>query len=98
MWPPEVRAPTQGRPYGFTDCKGSWNFHRSSSWFGDAPLPMKITQILASNPLYAGGTPVPRKHIFRRDTEGTEAHGAPEPQMAPVYLRGLRVSVVKLTG
>ncbi len=26
VWPPE--PPTQGRPYGFTDCKGSWDFHR----------------------------------------------------------------------
>src|SRR5947208_703481 len=26
VWPPE--PPTQGRPYGFTDCKGSWNFNR----------------------------------------------------------------------
>jgi len=30
MWPPGLRAPTQGRPYGFTDGKGSWNFHRGN--------------------------------------------------------------------
>src|SRR5207249_6076499 len=28
VWPPELRGPTQGRPYG---SQGSWNFHRSSS-------------------------------------------------------------------
>jgi hypothetical protein len=44
-------------------------------------------------PLHTGGTPVPRKPIFTRDTENTEPHGG--RVTFSVNLRVLRVSVVK---